>query len=78
MVSPSLGLHSSKAYVLERSFWTSIDCGMIAFRRKLFERLWEARRRMVMRRTLHLLVRQRRARGRSGRTQVEIHLHRLA
>jgi hypothetical protein len=65
MVLPSLGLHSSKASVLERSFLTSSDYGMIASRRRLFERLLEAHRRMVMWRTLHFPVRQRGARGRS-------------
>jgi hypothetical protein len=47
MVSPSLGLRSLKASVLERSFQTSSDCGMIASKRRLVERLWVARKRMV-------------------------------
>jgi hypothetical protein len=53
MVSPSLGVYSLKASVLERSFCTSTDCGMIACRRRLVEWLWEARRMMMMRKTLH-------------------------
>jgi hypothetical protein len=66
MVSPSLRLRFLKEAVLERRFQTLGDCGMIASRRRLVERLWEAHRRMVMWRTLHLPVRQRRARGKLG------------
>jgi hypothetical protein len=77
MVSPSLGINSSKASVLERSFWDLTNCGMIASRRRLIKRLWETRRIMVLRRTLHLIVRKIRVRGRLGRTHVEIHLHNM-
>jgi hypothetical protein len=59
-----LTLHSLKAYVLERSFWNLTYCWMIASHRRLIERLWEARKRMVMR-TLHFPVVKRRERGRS-------------